>query len=160
MFSLCSAPFGNDPYRTRIGRRLTPPLTTHSSSPAPPVPSCLVSHSLHRHFALQFWLQWLSLFMMLRFDSNPWSEPKKVLLTASARFAQRTGVFALVLVALPLAEALTILTGMLTAMRNLACFDSVVRLLHSISKSFSAKPQPTPARASNAPNPPAHARMF
>ena len=43
----------------------------------------------------------------------------------AARYAQRAGVFALVLVALSLAEALTILTGMPTAMRDLVLMMSV-----------------------------------
>ena len=62
--------------------------------------------------------------MMLRFDLNPWSEPTHILLTASARFAQRTGVYALARVGLALFVAMTVMPGIMcshTAIaRNLA----------------------------------------
>ena len=61
----------------------------------------------------------------LPFDSTPPSQPTHISLTLAARVVQRTGVFALVLVALSLAEALTILTGMPTAMRDLVLMMSV-----------------------------------
>ena len=53
--------------------------------------------------------------MMLRFDSNPWSEPTHTLLTASARFAQRAGVYAFARVVLTLFVAMTGMTGIMLA---------------------------------------------
>ena len=50
---------------------------------------------------------------MLRFDLNPWSEPTHISLTASARFAQRTGVYVLARVAVTLFVAMTIMPGIM-----------------------------------------------
>ena len=56
----------------------------------------------------------------LRARTNAVCEASHIYLTAIARFAQWTGVYALCLDALARSGALTILTGMTTAMRNLA----------------------------------------
>ena len=58
--------------------------------------------------------------MALRFDSNQLREIPHVSLTALARSAQRTGFYERSLDALALGAALTILTGMTTAMHDLA----------------------------------------
>ena len=58
--------------------------------------------------------------MSLRFDSNQLREIPHVSLTALARSAQRTGFYVRSFDALALGDALTILTGMTTAMHDLA----------------------------------------
>ena len=58
--------------------------------------------------------------MALRFSSNQPREHAHISLTALARSAQRTGFYERSLDALALGAALTILTGMTTAMHDLA----------------------------------------
>ena len=61
-----SARGGLEPYCKRVGGRLAPLSPTHSSTPAPDIPSCFVSHALDRRYALQCWLQWVSFSTMPR----------------------------------------------------------------------------------------------
>ena len=64
---------------------------------------------------------WHSIFdMALRFISNQPRELAHISLTALARSAQRTGFYERSFDALALGAALTILTGMTTAMHDLA----------------------------------------
>ena len=77
------------------------------------------SHALDRSFALQCWLQWLSLFMKLRFRLNPPCEPENIFLTLFARSAQWTGGYAFLLVALLLTGSFMIQLIMCAAMRDL-----------------------------------------
>ena len=58
--------------------------------------------------------------MALRFDLNHLRESAHISLTALARSAQRTGFYVRSFDALALGDALTILTGMTTAMHDLA----------------------------------------
>ena len=58
--------------------------------------------------------------MALRFGLNQMRESAHISLTALARSAQRTGFYERSLDALALGAALTILTGMTTAMHDLA----------------------------------------
>ena len=101
----------------RLGRR--------SSSPAPLPPMRLSCTGLDRCFAHPRQPCHALLYWTLRADTNAPCEIPHILLTGFARVAHWTGVFALVLVALSLAEALTILTGMPTAMRDLVLMMSV-----------------------------------
>jgi len=57
------------------------------------------------------------------FDSNPWSERAHTLLTASARFAQCTGVFALNLFALVLVAHITVVIIVTIACAAIACIS-------------------------------------
>ena len=98
--------------------------------------------------------------MALRFDLNPLRELAHILLTALARSAQCTGFYAWSLDARLRDGALTILTGMTTAMHNLAVRTHCTCRLHSNSKFCISQFQPTPARTLHSSNPPEHTRMF
>ena len=71
----------------------------------------------------------------LRAPSNAPCELPHIFLTARSRSAQWTGVFARDLDALVRSGAVTVMTGMLAAMRNLAGARSSSRLLRPKSKS-------------------------
>ena len=92
--------------------------------------------------------------------SNAPSELSHIFLTALARSAQWTGVYADGLDALVHNFAVTVMTGMLATMRDLVVRRSSTRLLHPNSKSCITVFQPTPAHAPHSSNSPAHARMF
>ena len=98
--------------------------------------------------------------MSLRFDSTQLREIPHVSLNALARSAQRTGFYAPSFDALSLGGALTILTGMTTAMHNLAVRTHCTCRLHPTSKFCISQFQPAPARTLHSSNHPEHTRMF
>ena len=98
--------------------------------------------------------------MALRFDLNQARVRAHTLLTALARSAQCTGVYAWSIDACLRDGALTILTGMTTAMHNLAVRTHCTCRLHPNSKFCISQFQPTPARTLHSSNPPEHTRMF
>ena len=99
-------------------------------------------------------------YWILRAPSNAPCELPHIFLTALSRSAQWTGVFARDLDALVHNGAVTVMTGMLAAMRNLAGARSSSRLLHRVTNFCITMFQPTPAHASHSSISPAHAHMF
>ena len=77
-----------------------------------------VSHALTVWFALQSLTGQRNFDITLRFDLNAPCESANISLTAFARFAQRTGVFALVLVALVLSGSFISMAIMCAAVHS------------------------------------------
>ena len=91
-------------------------LASGSCAPAPVLPTRLSCAALDRCAALQFDGRQQFFERALRFDSHEPRQLTHILLTALARVAQWTGIYALVLVALALIGFSSILPGSRTAM--------------------------------------------
>ena len=105
------APGGADPCPRRRGRSVRSCLASRSSAPAPVPPTRLSCAALDRCAALQFDGRQQFFERALRFDSHEPRQLTHILLTALARVAQWTGIYALVLVALALTGILAILSS-------------------------------------------------
>ena len=131
-------------------------LSRRASLRAFVVPDVVSTHGLTRCFALIFAVGQGFFDRTLRFDLNALRALAHTSLTALARSAQWSGIYAWHLDALVRIGALTILTGM----AQVCAISRMQRLLHLNFKSCITEFQPTPAHASHSSNSPAHAHMF
>ena len=126
---------------------MVPPFASHSNSPAPLRPNWLTSHDLDRCFDATIEDRTENFDRALRFDLNAPCEHAHILLTALARVAQWTGVYTCILDALARDGDLTILTGMLPVVHDLAVRMSVTPKIHNFFCQAPAHARPRIERA-------------
>ena len=123
------APGGYDPYLRSVGRLMARVLGRGVSPRATLVPTAVCTHGRTGGIDAYSEAGHTIFDMALRFDSNGPCELSHISLTAHARSAQWTGVYAHCLDALARSGAVTIVTSITTAMRNLAVRRACIRLL-------------------------------